>query len=105
MDTLVSDLKNVITHNIAQQLVAGTSQDKVYEYLGAVARYLFEQNMSVEDVHDIYIHALHHSVEEVDIIMQISQRYGIKIQVKGHGASSIHPSICLEKYFSKQLAI
>lgn len=102
---MVSNLKNAITHNIAQQLVAGASKNDVYEYLGMVVEFLFSPvgeaaGLTQDDVHEIYLHAFNHGQEEADIVMYMNKRYGISIQVKGHGGSQIHPSVLLSQYLA-----
>jgi hypothetical protein len=100
---MVLNLKNTITHNVAQQLASGSTKEDMYEYLGNVATFLFgpagqAAGLTSDDVYEIYLYAWHHAQAEVEMILEMNRRYGLSLQVKGHGGSQIHPSIALEKF-------
>lgn len=96
MESTLLAIKDVITHNTAQiRLYEGD----IYEYLSEVNKYLLEQNLDVDTVNDIFLYAWRHSEDEINIIRDLKERYGIVLEVQGHGGSQIHPRVLLEKYF------
>lgn len=92
----VAGIRDVVTHSAAQIRL---QEGDVYEYLNEVNKYLLEEDMDIDTVSDIFLYALQESEVEVNTIRNMYERYGIPIQVKGHGGSQIHPRVLLEKFF------
>lgn len=96
MNTTFVSMQDTLTHCVAQQLCMG--QD-IYEYMQYVVVYLLEKEMDIEDIQNLYVHVYYNAQEESLVIKDMYARYGIKVDVEGHGGSQIHPRVLLEKYF------
>lgn len=95
------NLKNTIAHNIAQQILIG--QD-IYEYLGSLTDFLFTMHeeadyLTLDEIHEIYLYAYYKGKEEALYVVQMYEKYNIKVGVDGHGGSQIAPAVALEQYF------
>jgi TRAP-type mannitol/chloroaromatic compound transport system substrate-binding protein len=106
MKIILANLKNTITHNVAQLLVS-TGKEGAYDYLGAVAEYLLNDpvplalGIDMDTANEIYIYAWNHAQEEVDIVKSMYEQHGIEINVNGNGGSQIHPSVMMETLLHK----
>lgn len=87
--------RSVITHNIAQSLVANPSYD-MYPYLNQWTKVLLEEHeYTLDEVNDIIIYAWGNAQVEVEIIKAM-QAKGIRMNVSGHGGSAINPLVLAE---------
>ncbi len=98
---LVLNLRNAVTHNVAQQLVAGGTKVGMYEYLNAVAAYLLNDpvaeaaGITSDDVHEVILNAWNKAPIEVRVLKDMNKKYGLNLTAEGHGASQVHPRLAL----------
>lgn len=89
----VSDLKNIIAHNIAQRMVINTRDSREYiEYCQSVLK----AQLNEQQAKEIYEDALDKAIEEVDVIRDIYDRYGIEVNVSGNGGSQVSLETIIE---------
>ncbi|MNQ33160.1 hypothetical protein D3C85_465830 [compost metagenome] len=100
---MVPSLKSNVAHNVAQNLLANENFD-IYGYLGECAMVFFNVGIPDDYVHDIYLYALHHGPEEVEVVKGMYARHGISMNVEGNSGSAIAPSIMLEIAIVQALA-
>lgn len=96
MVTTIASMKDVLTHCVAQQLCM---EQDIFGYMQCVVSYLLDEGLELDDVHELYSYVYYHAQEEALMIQDMYARFGIKLNVVGHGGSQIHPSILLERFF------
>lgn len=92
-------LKSDTAHNIAQRVLTG---EDIYGYLSLLAGLLFswqeEGHLTLDEVHEVYLHAWGHGQQEADYVLKMYNEQGIELKTSGNSGSQIHPAIALQKY-------